>query len=270
MIVVQLRRRRQNAVDSPVVDIQQQHLHDQTEEQPTNIDEHDETSADITTENQPDSILGNDQDVTASVNENLPSSVPNVDTQSVQECSGGNVDGVDSVDDNNEVSDSSREQSNVDENIDKPETATELRQRRLEFLSRQQKPPDSNSPHNASSDPGDVSQNPPTSTGSSSSVASAKSLSQLASSFLSQGLRDNSSSHADPTTETAPDVVSDSDPTSGPDQTRPSSNGDNESQDDHPCVPGEIRVRIKFLNDTQRLVTAPQDETIGNFRRYDP
>lgn len=31
--------------------------------------------------------------------------------------------------------------------------------------------------------------------------------------------------------------------------------------------PGEIRVRIKFLNDTQRLVTALATETIGNFRR---
>ncbi|KAL4228403.1 Ubiquitin [Mactra antiquata] len=30
---------------------------------------------------------------------------------------------------------------------------------------------------------------------------------------------------------------------------------------------GEIRVRIKFLNDTQRLVTTPPNETIGNFRR---
>lgn len=33
------------------------------------------------------------------------------------------------------------------------------------------------------------------------------------------------------------------------------------------ATPSEIRLRIKFLNDTQRLVTASLTETIGNFRR---
>ena len=32
-------------------------------------------------------------------------------------------------------------------------------------------------------------------------------------------------------------------------------------------TPDEIRVRLKYLNDTQRLVTASPSETIGNFRR---
>lgn len=34
------------------------------------------------------------------------------------------------------------------------------------------------------------------------------------------------------------------------------------------ALPGQIRVKIKFLNETIRMVSSPATETIGNFRRY--
>ena len=40
------------------------------------------------------------------------------------------------------------------------------------------------------------------------------------------------------------------------------------SDEDTTTLPGEIRVKIKFLNETMRLVSSPETETIGNFRRY--
>ena len=75
-----------------------------------------------------------------------------------------------------------------------------------------------------------------------------KSLSDLASSLLSSELENSRKEHAE----------------SGDRETQsvPRENHSTETE-----TADEIRVRLKYLNDTQRLVKASPSETIGNFRR---
>ncbi|XP_052806930.1 transmembrane and ubiquitin-like domain-containing protein 2 [Mya arenaria] len=158
---------------------------------------------------------------------------------------------------------SNSENDNFQSAIEKPASAEELRERRLEFLSGQTQ--STQIVNNTGSENTDNTTAP-----SSSSVSHTKSLSQLASNLLSQQLNgSNDSSSVDQ--ENVETITS----STGSQSVRESSNAgsqagteSNERVTENPEIaPGEIRVRIKFLNDTQRLVTAPHDETIGSFRR---
>lgn len=132
-----------------------------------------------------------------------------------------------------------------------PVSNTELRQRRLDFFS-------GHSSGNVATD----NQSEDKSTESDrinkdsepSSDSKTKSLSELASDILSS------------TEQSGTDSVNVNDASEQTEQARTQSETGSGSQDSG-LEPGLIRVRIKFLNDTQRLVTALATETIGNFRR---
>lgn len=161
-----------------------------------------------------------------------------------------------SEDRNTDDSKGSLEEAIAPENVENL-TATQLRQRRLEFF----KDPSagdgrdlvtgqcSESKNNA--DEKCVKAKLPSNDKSKESeirTPQQKSLSDLASSLLSSELENSRKEHAE----------------SGDRETQsvPRENHSTETE-----TADEIRVRLKYLNDTQRLVKASPSETIGNFRR---
>ncbi|KAH3699252.1 transmembrane and ubiquitin-like domain-containing protein 1 [Dreissena polymorpha] len=134
-------------------------------------------------------------------------------------------------------------------------SADELRQRRLDFLSGKSVQTASNNevlPSNESVESSTQHFSPPAGTSDNLTASVAKkSLTQLASNLLSQPI----------------ETLQNDGNTDQQNVCSESGNLDQSEQSDADRLPGEIRVRIKFLNDTQRLVTAQHTETIGNFRR---
>ena len=162
-------------------------------------------------------------------------------------------------------------EDNTDETIPEvcPVSNDELRERRLNFFSSPStgKVPSDNQPSDQSSVKCTKSEQINGESISSSEIKP-KSLTKLASDLLTEQIPSENSS-----TDSSVSKNSDSNEQTGSsvdskEQTdSPSVTGTGSEQQNSGLEPGEIRVRIKFFNDTQRSVTALATETIGNFRR---
>ncbi|XP_045209478.2 transmembrane and ubiquitin-like domain-containing protein 1 [Mercenaria mercenaria] len=147
-----------------------------------------------------------------------------------------------------------------------PVSNTELRERRINFFSSQTpgKVPCDNQSLNQSEEKCPESDRTNSESKPSSDVKP-KSLSKLASDLLSEPLLSNNSPSNDSVSVNSEPADTSINRDSAEQSGSQSETGS--GLQDPGLEPGEIRVRIKFLNDTQRLVTALATETIGNFRR---